>query len=176
MQVRVRDCTDEAFAMIAPRLRAEDIEEWRLFAGDTPAHLIRDGYKLPVGAGALNRIAYGPSGRALVVWGVSPLSPHQHGTDWTVAPNVPGWVWLVATDEAQKHAKSIHHHLKAEFHERIVPMFPRLVTASWVGNEHHHVWLRWLGFKQAFVPWPMGVHGADFIPFTYERPTICADQ
>lgn len=170
MQVRVKDCDDAAFTKIAPLLRAEDIEEWRLFAGDTPAHLIRNGYKLPAGAGTLNRIAYGPSGRALCVWGVSPLQPTAQPKAGTfIPPNVPGWVWLVATEEAQQHAKSIHHHLKAEFTETIVPMYPRLVTASWAGNTHHHTWLRWLGFKQAFVPWPMGVHQADFIPFTYTR-------
>jgi hypothetical protein len=166
MQVRVKDCDDAAFSEIAPRLRAEDIEEWRLFAGGSPAHLVRDGYKLPSGADTLNRIAYGPSGRALCVWGVSPF---QAKPDVPPEPNPPGWVWLVATPEAEKHAKSIHHHLRAEFTDTIVPMFPRLVTASWVGNTHHHTWLRWLGFKQAFVAMPMGVHGADFIPFTYTR-------
>lgn len=159
MHVRVEDCDDAAFAEIAPRLRAEDIEEWRLFAGAAPARLISDGYKLPVGAGILSRIAYGPSGRALCVWGVS---PNDLKAD-------TGWVWLVATPEAEKHAQSIHHHLKSEFSGKIVSMYPRLITASWVGNKHHHIWLRWLGFKQAAVSWPMGICGAEFIPFTYAR-------
>lgn len=166
MHVRVDDCDDAAFSKIVNLLRADDIEEWRLFAGETPAHLVRAGWKLPVGDGALNRIAYGPSGRALAVWGVNPFFG---GTDIKPQPNAPGWVWLVATDEAHDHAKAIHRHLKHEFTDTMVPMYPRLITASHAANIAHHQWLRWLGFKQAFVPLPMGVHGADFIPFTYER-------
>lgn len=162
MHVHVEDCDDKAFQSIIPLLRAEDVEEWRLFAGDTPAHLVRSGFKLPAqGAGVLNRIGYDrASGRPLVVWGVSPFNDK---------PNAPGWVWLVATDEAQRHGVSIHRQLKAEFMQGLVPLYHHLITASWVANETHHIWLRKLGFKQAFVPVPMGIHGAEFIPFQYTR-------
>lgn len=162
MQLRVEDCDDAAFSKIIPLLRAEDVEEWRLFAGDTPAHLVRDGYLLPAGAGARTRIAYGPSGRPLLVYGVSPLNDK---------PGAPGWAWLVATEEAQQNGRALHRRLQHEFQDVIVPLFPRLVTASWEGNTEHHKWLRWLGFRQAFVPWPMGVHQAPFIPFQYTRET-----
>lgn len=163
MDLRIEDCDDAAFATIVPLLRATDIEEWRLFAGATPAHLIRDGFRLPAGADTLTRIAYGAdSGRPLVVYGVSPLN-NTHTS--------PGWVWLVATDEAQEHGTSIHRKLLPEFRDKIVPMFPKLMTASWADNHVHHVWLRKLGFKQARVPWAMGPHQAEFLPFTYTRKT-----
>lgn len=161
MDLRIEDCNDAAFSQIIPLLRATDVEEWRLFAGAEPADLVRHGFRLPAGADTLTRIAYGlDSGRPLVVFGVSPLNDTLES---------PGWVWLVATDEAQQHGAAIHRKLLPEFRDKIVPMYHKLMTASWAANHVHHVWLRKLGFKQARVPWPMGHQRADFIPFTYTR-------
>ncbi len=158
MRIRVVDCDDDAFGMIAPMLREEDQTEWRLFAGSDATTLARNGWKLPVGARTFNRIGYLGS-NPVVVWGASPA----------LIPDYPeaGWVWLAATPEAVPVAQSIHRHLAVEF-GRIVETFPAgLVTYSWMGNPSHHEWLEWLGFKRGkrntVLP-----SGGIFIPFTFK--------
>lgn len=164
MRIRVEDCDDAAFAKIAPMLREDDQNEWRMFAGGDAPTLIRDhGFKLSEGAGTINRIGYLGS-NPVVAWGASPApnfgTPHEA---------VPGWVWLVATPEAVPVAKSIHRHLAVEF-GRIVAMYPEagLVTYSWDQNKVHHQWLEWLGFKRGKRNLLVPSTGGIFIPFTFK--------
>jgi len=154
MELRIEDCTDATFALIAPRLRDEDQEEWRLWAGDTAEGLVASGWKLPSGAGTLTRIGYSPEGTPLAVWGVSPVRDQV------------GWVWLVATPEALPVAHPMHRYLHAEF-DVIKGMYPFLQTSSWIRNPVHHRWLRWLGFKQAGRSVGSSPERAIFLNFTY---------
>lgn len=159
MKVRVEDCDDAAFALIAPRLRAEDQEEWRLASGHTVTDFITDhDYKLPAGAGTSSRIGYhGETGEALLAWGVGPIP-------WFAPEANTGWVWLVATPEAVPVAKSIHRELKVEL-KRLQALYPNLMTASHVGNRKHHDWLKWLGFTTNGFCFEAGPYHALWLPF-----------
>lgn len=153
--MRVEDCDDFTFRKIAPLLRAEDQDEWRAFTGYDAPGLIARGYKLPAGAGTINRFGYDElTGSPLAVWGVSPI-PASPGC---------GWVWLVATPEATRVAIGMHRNLRSEL-DLLMRDYQRLKTAAWVGNPVHLKWLDWLGFKldgSQFV-------GRQFIPYQYEQ-------
>ena len=158
MLIRVEDCDMAAFQQIAPKLREADQQEWRLFAGADAPTLVRKGWRLPDGAGTINRVGY-LGDDPVVAWGASPANHHSY-------PDM-GWVWLVATPEAVPVAKAIHRHLAVEF-GRLVDAYPAgLVTMSWLGNPKHHEWLEWLGFKRAKSNIALSTGGV-FIPFTFK--------
>lgn len=166
MELRIEDCDDAAFKLIAPRLRVEDQTEWKLSAGDTPAGLYASGsYRLPEGTGTLNRVAYDPtSGHAICVWGVSPAYTKKD----SYYHDRIGWVWLVATPEAVPLARQLHKRLDKEF-GRIKAMYPTLLTASYIKNPVHHVWLRWLGFTEQGTRKLVTPMGGVFQPFIYKE-------
>lgn len=131
-------------------------------SGKTPVEMLKDGFRLPGGDDplALNRVALDEHGSPLILYGVNPVPGEPHA----------GWVWLVANARAPAYYRQFAPKWDAELALLAVAGgYSRFVTASWVGNEVHHRWLRAMGFEQTSTPFMAGPYGALFQPFTMER-------
>lgn len=158
--IQFRDAVQGDLVHIAPILRPADAEEWRMGSGKVPTRMIEeDGYKLPSGPRDLNRVALDASGTPLILYGVNEL-------DWSPTS---GWVWLIA----QARAPAFYRQFVPKWDEELEKLkaagpYDRFVTASWVGNEAHHRWLRAMGFEAYSTPIQYGPYGAYFQPFRME--------
>lgn len=131
MKVTVTPFKPEHLPPILDDIRPEDYREW--YAGTGNAD-IQKGVQHVFDRGEDAWVALDEDGKALIVWGVSPIEVDT------------GTVWMFATSEAEKVALSLHRELRGEI-PRLLQKWERLVAMADSRNLKHHQWLEWLGFN-----------------------------
>ncbi|MCC5780535.1 hypothetical protein H7H48_15850 [Nitratireductor sp. B36] len=145
MKVEVVDATLDQVYSVLDDIRPADMAEWYAGSGLWFEKAVAEAFE-----GNEYRKAALLGGLPLCFWGV--------GTD--------GYVWLFATETAEKHALSLHRVLKPELN-KLFEVSPRLLALADSRNTVHHQWLEWLGFSfQEEVP--SGPLGMDFKLYTKE--------
>lgn len=157
MSIQYRDATQSDFVAMLHDIREADAKEWQMASGSTPEeHAYNGTWQVtqdpPKTRTRVAEDADGP----LLLYGVNP-GP---------VPSL-GWVWLIACNRAEKHVIEFHRAWDAEV-ALLHDAYMDLVTASWVGNQKHHLWLKWIGFEALDVPRPAGPYGALFQPYIYQ--------
>lgn len=141
---------DHAMALM-PHVRSQDRSEWVAGTGDPTRLRLAAAVTDP--KGFARAVFVSGVDFPLLIWGAS-----QPGED----PG-EGQAWLIATDEAVKHAISLHSLMASEL-PILDGTFQRVVAYADKRNTVHHRWLRWLGFE-CLKEIPMGPWGLPFKQF-----------
>ena len=134
--------------------RPADVQEWETAGGSKPFGL------------ALMEALEGDlvwataNSKTLCAWGVN---GHTHMRD-------VGNAWLVATNEAEKHALGIHRHFEWGLDE-MLKFYPVLHAWADSRNTVHHHWMRKMGFRETDKVCLLGEQEVPFILFTYGKDT-----
>lgn len=146
--------SDHVFSM-APRLRKADVEEVAELTDAPPLAALMDSMRL-------SQRAYTVlvDGTPTIMFGVA---VHPDDADL-------GIPWMLATDDLYR--------IRKQFLRFGVPVaakafegFKRLINLTSASNTVAHRWLHSLGFTLG-EPKPLGLHGADLIPFWKETPDV----
>lgn len=145
---------------LAKPTRQDDIDEW--FAA-TGGHSVSETLRqaLTFSPEEFARALLNDSGECICLWGLAE-GPYNSGT-----------VWLVASEEAEQHAKHIHRFWPREvalMHMR----YDLLAALAYEGNELHLSWLQAIGFEPVAVDL-IGPSKLAFITHVRNMPS-CAIQ
>lgn len=142
----VRAATREDCLDLAPRLRAEDVQECLYSSG------------LPAKESLL--LCFHSGETFAVVWGDEVVALFGH----MGVPGVIGVPWMLAAPALSSIRKSFLRECR-EYVHRMLTIYGRLENYVWVGNELHIKWLRWLGFEFELAQ-PCGLDGQMFYRFS----------
>jgi hypothetical protein len=138
-----------AFLMDASGIRQADRDEWVGGVGGDVLPALLEALTIPGG----HNETFLLDGAPLAMWGVHPIGEH---------PEV-GQVWFLATQEAERHALSIHKvfaPVLAEMHRR----HPTLLAYTHPRNTVHHYWMERNGFTFSHTIWT--ALGIEYLAYT----------
>lgn len=146
---------------LSKKIRQDDLDEWFAASGGRPvgdvlSEILSTPHLIDTCRALLNE-----AGECICLWGVTP---------GPVGPE--GIVWLIATEEAEKHGKHIHRYWPRE----VAMMHMRhsvLLAIAYGHNALHLSWLEAIGFT-AVGAQEVGPSRLPFI--TFMRSMSCATQ
>ncbi len=145
--------------LLSKPIRQDDVDEWfAATGGRTVSDVLRSAAELGFMDGC--RALLNETGECICLWGV------------TAGPHGAGYVWLVASEEAELHGRHVHRLWPKEIammHMR----FSLLAAIAYGNNMLHLSWLEVIGFK----PIATDYVGPGRLPFiTHIREMPCAIQ
>jgi len=148
--IRASEWTDPA--LLAPYLRAADIEEIDAATHLSPYEVLQAGYSL----GEPCRTFVGDSGNVAGMFGVTPIP-----TEGNVKIGV---IWCLTTPELFKMKKYFMRNCRREIQE-ITQQYDKVINFVYEKNTTHIRWIKAMGFKMEASPRPFGWQEKPFYYF-----------
>ncbi len=153
--LRARSAVPGDAALLAPRLREDDVREIRAASGRKPLAALEEGIAVSAPCFAL----LGRDGdEPLALFGVCPDSRREEA----------GLVWLLAAEELVQHGYAFLRHSQ-EWLDKLHERYELLWNCVDARNELHHQWLEWCGFTRLRRIDSYGVEGLPFYQFVRRR-------
>jgi len=144
--IRTSEWTDPA--LLAPNLRAADLEEIAASTHLSPYEVLQAGFSLSEPC----RTFVGDSGDPVGMFGVAPL------------PNKVGVIWCLTTPELFKMKKYFMRNCRREI-EEITNGYDKVINFVYSKNTTHIRWIKAMGFKMEASPRPFGWQEKPFYYF-----------